>query len=58
MEFKKLIAWKDRDVFFLFPTIVFVFWEPRYNCKTFAIQVHFLFWNLRWFWMEEEHGRG
>ena len=44
--------WRDRV--YILPTIIIDTDNPMYYCKNFAIEFHFLFWNMRWQWLESE----
>lgn len=37
----------------IFPTIIILKDEPQYFDKNFAIQIHWLGFHLRWFWIKE-----
>ena len=54
MKFERFqfMFWRDRV--YLLPTIVIDNGDMRYRCKNLAIEFHFLFWHLRWLWLESE----
>lgn len=54
MKFERFECMFWRDMVFLLPTIIIVTDNLMYYCKNFAIEFHFLFWHLRWLWMERE----
>ena len=49
-NFRCFTSWKW---FVIFPTIVILRDEPQYFDNNFAIQVHWLGFHLRWFWIKE-----
>lgn len=54
MKFKKFEFACYINSWFLIPTIRFIFNDFLYYPCNFAIQVHFLCWGMRWFWLEKE----
>ena len=51
-EIFQCMFWRDR--IYLLPTIVIDSGDAQYRCKNLAIEFHFLFWNMRWLWLELE----
>ena len=49
-NFRYFISWKWLVIF---PTIVILKDEPQYFDKNFTIQLHWLCFHLRWFWIKE-----
>ena len=49
-NFWYFISWKWLVIF---PTIVILKDEPQYFDKNFTIQLHWLCFHLRWFWIKE-----
>lgn len=52
MEFKRFYFQIIWEWFFIFPTIVICKDEQHYYDKNFSIQIHWLCFHLKWFWIK------
>ena len=54
MTFKRFNYMADWKWIVIFPTITLLMDEPRYQEKNFSIQIHWLGFHLRWFWINDK----
>lgn len=53
MKYKNFGCFISRNRLMILPTIILVKDEPQYFDKNFAIELHWLCFHLRWFWIKE-----
>ena len=51
-KFQKCITW---NYVFIIPSIVISRNEPMYYAMNFAIEIHWLWFHIRWLWVDEEY---
>lgn len=54
MKFKRFQCMFWRNTIYLLPTIVINDHDYMYYGRNFTIEFHFLFWHMRWLWLESE----